>query len=108
VVWLGTRHTDWECGRLGRVPHIRIGNVDGLERCPEHELGCGRYLAYGLGMWIAWKGTSCTKWECGWFGKVPGVWFGLWSVPGVQNGIVNGLEMFLVYGLGLWMVCKGA
>jgi hypothetical protein len=32
-----------------------------------------RYLMYGMGMWIAWKGTLCMKWDCGWFGKVPGV-----------------------------------
>jgi hypothetical protein len=82
--------------------------VDGLERCPEYELGCGRYPAYGLGMWMAWKGTWCMAWECGWSGKVPRVRFGLWSVPDVRNGIVDGLERYLVYGLGLCMVWKGA
>jgi hypothetical protein len=43
--------------------------VDGLERCLEYGLGHGRYPACGMGMWMAWKGTSCTKWDCGWFGK---------------------------------------
>jgi hypothetical protein len=59
-------------------------------------------------MWTAWEGTLCTKWECGWFGKVPRVRFVLWLVPNVWNGIVDGLERYLVYKLGLWMVWKGA
>jgi hypothetical protein len=29
-------------------------------------------------------------------------------VPGVRNGIVDGLERYLVYGMRLWMVWKGA
>jgi hypothetical protein len=82
--------------------------VVGLERCLEYRLGFGWYPVYGMGMWMTWKGTSCTDWDGGWFGKVPGVWFGLWSVPDVQNGIVDGLEMYLVYEMGLWMVWKGA
>jgi hypothetical protein len=49
--------------------------VDGLERCPEYSLGRGWYPAYGLGMWLAWNGTSFMEWDCGWFGKVPGVQF---------------------------------
>jgi hypothetical protein len=28
------------------VPGIRIGNVDGLERCPEYGLGCGQDRIY--------------------------------------------------------------
>jgi hypothetical protein len=52
--------------------------VVGLERCPEYGLGCGWYPVYGMRLWIAWQGTSCMDWECGWFGKVSGVWFGLW------------------------------
>jgi hypothetical protein len=59
-------------------------------------------------MWTAWKGTLCTDWDGGWIGKVLGVRFGLWSVPGMRNGIVDGLERYLVYGLGLWLVWKGA
>jgi hypothetical protein len=47
-------------------------------------------------------------WECGWFGKVPRVRFGSWSVPGVWNGNVDGLVRYLVYRLGMWMVWKGA
>jgi hypothetical protein len=41
--------------------------------CPEYGLGCGRYPACGMGLWMAWKGTSCTEWDSGWFGKVPEV-----------------------------------
>jgi hypothetical protein len=58
---------------LEKVPRVWIGNVDGLERCPEYGLGCGRYSVYELGMWMVWNGTSCTEWDYGWFGKVPGV-----------------------------------
>jgi hypothetical protein len=102
MVWHGTLCTDWDYGLFGKVPHVRIGMVVGLERCPEYELSyCGRYPAYGLGMWIAWKGTPCTDWECEWFGKVSGVWFGLWSVPDMWNGIVDGLERYLMYRLGM-------
>jgi hypothetical protein len=51
MVWHGTRRTDWECGWLEKVPHVRNGIVDGLERCPEeYGLGCGWYPTYGLGM----------------------------------------------------------
>jgi hypothetical protein len=42
MVRYGTWCTGWECGWLGKVPHIRNGNVDGLERCP----------AFGLGLWL--------------------------------------------------------
>jgi hypothetical protein len=45
--------------------------VVGLERCPEYRLGFGWYPMYGMGMWMTWKGTSCTDWDGGWFGKVP-------------------------------------
>jgi hypothetical protein len=81
--WKGTSYTDWECGwfekvpgvqnRMRLVPSVRIGNVDSLER----------YLVYGLGMWMVWKGTRsmvwvvvgtrCADWECGTLGKVPRV-----------------------------------
>jgi hypothetical protein len=57
---------------------------------------------------MAWKGTSCMEWECGWFGKVTGVQNGLWLVPGVWNGIVDDLERYLEYGMGSWMIWKGA
>jgi hypothetical protein len=70
--------------------------------------GLAWYPTYGLGMWTTWKGTSYTDWECGWFGKMPGVRIRLWSVPSVRIGNVDGLERYLVYGLGMWMVWKGA
>jgi hypothetical protein len=73
---VGTRCTTWACGRLGKVARVRIGIVNGLERCPESGLGRGRYPACRLGMWMTWKGILCTEWDCGWFRKVPGVWFG--------------------------------
>jgi hypothetical protein len=72
---VGTRCTTWACGWFGKVSPVRIGIVDGLERCLEYGLGCGRYLACGMGLWMAWKVTSCTEWDCGWFGKVLGVRF---------------------------------
>jgi hypothetical protein len=51
MVWHGTLRTDWECGWLEKVPRVRNGIVDGLERCPEeYGLGCGWYPTYGLGM----------------------------------------------------------
>jgi hypothetical protein len=31
-------------------------------------------------------------WDCGWFGKVPRVGFGMWSVPGWRIGTVDSLE----------------
>jgi hypothetical protein len=75
--------------RLWLVPNIRIGNVDSLEK----------YLVYGMGMWMVWKGvrsmvwvvvsTRCAEWKCGWLGKV----------PHVQNGIVDGLERSPKYDL---------
>jgi hypothetical protein len=34
-------------------------------------------------------GIQCADWECGWFGKV----------PRVRNGIEDGLERCLEYGL---------
>jgi hypothetical protein len=68
------------------------------------ELTCSAlacYAAYILGMWIAWQGTSCTDWDGGWFVKVPGVPNRLCLVPDVRIGNVDGLERYLVYGLGL-------
>jgi hypothetical protein len=77
-------------------------------RCELTYSGLAWYPIYGMRLWIAWQGTSCTYWDGGWIGKVPGVRFGLWSVPDVWNVIVDGLERYLVYGMGLWMVWKGA
>jgi hypothetical protein len=82
---------------------VRIGSVDGLER----------YLMYGMGLRMVWKGawstvwlmivsviecrvlardswhgTQCTDWDCGLFGKVPRVWIGM----------VVGLEWCSEYG----------
>jgi hypothetical protein len=31
----------WDCGFLGKVPHVRIGMVDELERCPNCGTICG-------------------------------------------------------------------
>jgi hypothetical protein len=39
---------------------------------------------------------------------VPGVRNRLWLVPGVRHGNVDGLEKYLVYKMGLWIVWKGA
>jgi hypothetical protein len=39
---------------------------------------------------------------------VLGVRFGMWSVRGVRNGLVDGLERYLVYELGLWILWKGS
>jgi hypothetical protein len=71
------------------VPGVRIGNVDDMER----------YLVYGLGMWMVWKGaqstvwvvvgTRCMNWECRWFG----------TVAHLRNGIMDGLERCPEYGL---------
>jgi hypothetical protein len=80
----------------------------GLERCPDYEIGYGWYPVYDMGLWMAWKGTSCTEWDCGWIGKVLEVQFGSWSVPGVWIGNVDGLERYLIYIMGLRMVSKGA
>jgi hypothetical protein len=33
----------------------------------------GMVLVYGWRLWIVWTGTSCTVWDGGWNGKVPGV-----------------------------------
>jgi hypothetical protein len=57
-----------------------------------------------MGLWIAWQGTLCTDWGGGWIGKVPVVHNRLWLVPSVRHGVVNSLERYLVYELGLWMV----
>jgi hypothetical protein len=82
--------------------------VLGLERCQEYKICYGWYPMYDIGLWTAWKGTSCTDWDCEWFGKVPRVWFGSWSVPDMQIANVDDLERYLVYRMGLWMVWKGA
>jgi hypothetical protein len=38
--WHGIQCTDWDCGWFGKVPHVQIGMVDGLERCmPRVQLG---------------------------------------------------------------------
>jgi hypothetical protein len=33
-------------------------------------------------------------------------WYGM--VPGVRNENVDGLEMYLMYGAGMWLVWKGS
>jgi hypothetical protein len=48
--------------------------VNDLERCMEYDLGCGPYPVCGMGLWMSWKGTSCT------------------------NGIVNGVDRCPEYG----------
>jgi hypothetical protein len=74
-------------------------------RCELTCNGLAWYPVYGLGLWIVWKGTSCTDWDGGWIGKVPGVRIKLlWSVTGVRIGNVDSLERYPVYGLGMWMV----
>jgi hypothetical protein len=75
--------------RLWLVPGVWHEIVDSL----------ARYLVYGLGMWMVWKGVWCmvwvvvgtrrADWECGWLGKV----------PHVRNGIADGLERCLEYYL---------
>jgi hypothetical protein len=92
--WQGTLCIDWDGGWIGKVPG--------------DEIGYGSYPVYGMGLSMAWKGTSCTDWDCGWFRKVPGVRIRLWSVPGVRIGNVDGLERYFMYGMGLWIVWKGA
>jgi hypothetical protein len=58
---VGTQCMTWACGWLGKVPHVQIGIVDDLERCPEYGLSRGRYPACGMGLWMAWKGSSCME-----------------------------------------------
>jgi hypothetical protein len=38
TVWdvVGTRHAEWDCGWLEKVPRVRNGIVDGLKRCLEY------------------------------------------------------------------------
>jgi hypothetical protein len=59
-----TRCMTWECRWLGKVPHVRNENLDGLERCQEYGLGCGQYPVCGMGLSMAWKGDLCTEWDC--------------------------------------------
>jgi hypothetical protein len=40
---------------VGMVPGVWIGIVDCLER----------YLTYGLGWWLDWKGAQYEDWVCG-------------------------------------------
>jgi hypothetical protein len=47
-------------------------------------------------------------WDGGWFRKVPGVQIRFWLVPGVWHGNVDDMERYLMYGLGWWLVWKGA
>jgi hypothetical protein len=77
-------------------------------RCELTCSGLAWYPVYGLGVWMLWKGTLCMDRECGWFGKVPGVRFGSWTIPDVWIGNVDVLERYLVYEMRLWMVWKGA
>jgi hypothetical protein len=47
-------------------------------RCRDLSKGCfGMIPSVRMGLWIIWKGTSCTEWENGWIEKVPEVWCGL-------------------------------
>jgi hypothetical protein len=41
TVWVmvGTRRAEWECGWLGKVPRVRNGIVDGLEKVPRVRFG---------------------------------------------------------------------
>jgi hypothetical protein len=32
----------WNCGWVGKVHRVWIGMVDGLERCPEYDMVCGK------------------------------------------------------------------
>jgi hypothetical protein len=109
LVWYGTRPTDWECGRLRKEPRVRSWNVDDLERCVEYVLGCGRYPVCRLGLWMAWKGISCTYWDCGEFGKVPILWFSWWLLASLEVRVWtrDGSAWYPVYGLRLWIVWKG-
>jgi hypothetical protein len=77
-------------------------------RCELTYSGLAWCLIYVMGMWIAWQGTSCMDWDCGWIGKVPGVWNRLWLVSGVRHGNVDGLERYHVYRMGMWIVWKGS
>jgi hypothetical protein len=43
--WHGIQCTDRDCGLFGKVPHVWIGMVVGLESCPECELGLWLVLA---------------------------------------------------------------
>jgi hypothetical protein len=82
--------------------------VVGLERCLEYGIVYCWYPVYDMGLWIAWQGNSCMDSDGGWIGKVPRVQIRLWSVPGIWIGNVDSLERYLMYGMGLWMVWKGA
>jgi hypothetical protein len=77
-------------------------------RCELACNGLALYPVYGLELWIAWQGTLCMDWDGGRIGKVPGVRIRLWLVPGVWIGNVDSFERYPVYGLGMWMVWKGA
>jgi hypothetical protein len=43
------RHGTWcvelDCGWFGKVPHVRTGMVDGLERCTKDDMVCWLGLA---------------------------------------------------------------
>jgi hypothetical protein len=77
-------------------------------RCELTYSGLAWYPVYGLRLWIAWQGTLCTDWDAVWIGKVPGLRNRLWLVPSVRHGLVDGLERYLMYRMGLWMDWKGA
>jgi hypothetical protein len=38
-----------------------------------------------IGLWIVWKGTTCTEWDSGWIEKVPGAWSGFVESHGRIN-----------------------
>jgi hypothetical protein len=43
--WHGTQCTDWDSRLFGKVPHVRIVMVVGLERCSECKLDLQLVLA---------------------------------------------------------------
>ena len=72
MVWKGTRCTAWDCEWFGKVPWVRYGIVDGLERCPVYGMGfvdssCSNQLRTGSwsdhpGIHVPsrdWYGTAC-------------------------------------------------
>jgi hypothetical protein len=73
---VGTRCMAWAYERLGKVPRVQIGIVDGFEKVPG--------VRFGVVV-----STRCAKWEHGCLRKV----------SRVRNGIVDGLERYPEYGL---------
>jgi hypothetical protein len=38
----------WDYGWFEKVPRVRIRIVDGLERCPEYDMVCGKFCSNWL------------------------------------------------------------